>query len=32
LLPGMVLHSGDGSYTLAADAILRHGRALEFGN
>ena len=32
LLQGMVLHSGDGSYTLAADAILRHGRALEFGN
>jgi len=32
LLPGMVLHQADGSYTLAAEAILRHGRALEFGN
>jgi len=32
LLPGMVLHNSDGSYTLAAEAILRHGRALEFGN
>jgi tRNA1Val (adenine37-N6)-methyltransferase len=32
LLPGMVLHHADGSYTVAAEAILRHGCALEFGN
>ena len=32
LLPGMVLHQPDGSYTLAAEAILRHGGALELGN
>jgi len=32
LLPGMVLHQQDGSYTLAAETILRHGGALELGN
>jgi tRNA1(Val) A37 N6-methylase TrmN6 len=32
LLPGLVLHQPDGSYTLAAEAILRHGGALELGN
>ena len=28
LLPGMVLHEEDGSYTASADAVLRHGAAL----
>jgi tRNA1Val (adenine37-N6)-methyltransferase len=28
LLPGLVLHAADGSYTSAADAILREGRGL----
>ena len=27
-LPGMVLHNGDGSFTEAADAVLRGGRAI----
>ena len=28
MLPGLVLHEADGAFTGAADAILRHGRAL----
>ena len=29
LLPGMVLHEADGSYTAAAEAVLRDAAALE---
>jgi len=29
LMPGLVLHAADGSFRPAADAVLRHGRALE---
>ncbi len=28
LLPGLVMHNGDGSYTATAEALLRHGAAL----
>src|SRR5262249_38579767 len=28
LLPGLVLHVADGSYTATAEAVLRHGAAL----
>jgi tRNA1(Val) A37 N6-methylase TrmN6 len=31
LLPGLVLHEGDGSYTREADAVLRAGQALTVG-
>lgn len=30
LLPGLVLHEEDGRFTEAAEAVLRHGRALPF--
>ncbi len=29
LLPGLVLHQADGRYTEAADAVLRHGAAID---
>ena len=29
LLPGLVLHAADGAWTQAAEAVLRHGAALE---
>ncbi len=29
LVPGLVLHRADGAYTQAAEAVLRHGAALE---
>ena len=29
LLPGLVLHEADGCYTAKAEAVLRHGEALE---
>ena len=29
LTPGMVLHTADGAYTRAAEAVLRHGAGLE---
>jgi tRNA1(Val) A37 N6-methylase TrmN6 len=29
LAPGLVLHEADGRFTAAADAILRHGAALD---
>jgi tRNA1(Val) A37 N6-methylase TrmN6 len=29
VLPGLVLHEAAGQYTPQADAILRHGQALE---
>jgi tRNA1(Val) A37 N6-methylase TrmN6 len=29
ILPGLVLHRGDGGFTPAADAVLRSGAALE---
>ncbi|MBL8665136.1 MAG: hypothetical protein JNM29_20040, partial [Candidatus Odyssella sp.] len=29
LLPGLVLHEGDGKYTAAAEAVLRDGAALD---
>jgi tRNA1(Val) A37 N6-methylase TrmN6 len=32
LLPGLVLHEADGSYTAKAEAVLRHGEALELGH
>jgi tRNA1(Val) A37 N6-methylase TrmN6 len=32
LLCGLVLHETDGSYTAKAEAVLRHGQALELGN
>ena len=32
LLPGLVLHEADGSYTTRAEAVLRHGHALELGD
>jgi tRNA1(Val) A37 N6-methylase TrmN6 len=32
LLPGLVLHEADGSYTAKAEAVLRHGQALELGD
>lgn len=32
LLGGLVLHNPDGSFTPAAEAILRHGEALSWGN
>jgi tRNA1(Val) A37 N6-methylase TrmN6 len=32
LLGGLVLHASDGSYTVAAEAILRHGARLDLGN
>jgi tRNA1(Val) A37 N6-methylase TrmN6 len=28
LLPGLVMHNSDGSYTATAEAVLRHGAAL----
>jgi tRNA1(Val) A37 N6-methylase TrmN6 len=31
LLPGLVLHEADGRYTAKAEAVLRHGEALELG-
>jgi len=31
LLPGLVLHEADGSYTLEAERVLRGGEALDFG-
>jgi tRNA1(Val) A37 N6-methylase TrmN6 len=31
LLPGLVLHEADGRYTAKAEAVLRHGQALELG-
>jgi tRNA1(Val) A37 N6-methylase TrmN6 len=31
LLPGMVLHKPDGSYTAQADAVLRDAAAIDFG-
>jgi tRNA1(Val) A37 N6-methylase TrmN6 len=31
LLPGLILHESDGSFTTAADAVLRRGEALRFG-
>ncbi len=31
LLPGLVLHQGNGSYTDAAEAVLRGGQALDLG-
>jgi tRNA1(Val) A37 N6-methylase TrmN6 len=31
LLPGLVLHEGDGSYTAEAEAVLRGGEALHLG-
>jgi tRNA1(Val) A37 N6-methylase TrmN6 len=31
LLPGLVLHEGDGSYTAEAEAVLRGGEALDLG-
>jgi tRNA1(Val) A37 N6-methylase TrmN6 len=31
LLPGLVLHDGDGSYTAEAEAVLRAGEALDLG-
>ena len=31
LLPGLVLHKADGRYTAKAEAVLRHGQAIEFG-
>lgn len=30
-LPGMALHNSDGSFTDAADAVLRHGNAIRIG-
>jgi tRNA1(Val) A37 N6-methylase TrmN6 len=32
LLPGLVLHEADGSYTAGAEAVLRHAHALELGD
>jgi tRNA1(Val) A37 N6-methylase TrmN6 len=32
LLPGLVLHEGDGSYTAKAEAVLRGGEALDLGD
>jgi len=32
LLQGLVLHEADGSYTTGAEALLRHGHALELGD
>ena len=32
LLQGLVLHEADGSYTAKAEAVLRHGHALELGD
>lgn len=32
LLSGLVLHEADGSYTAKAEAVLRHGQALELGD
>jgi hypothetical protein len=32
LLPGLVLHEADGSYTAKAEAVLRHAQALELGD
>jgi len=32
LLPGLVLHEADGRYTTGAEAVLRHGEALELGD
>jgi tRNA1(Val) A37 N6-methylase TrmN6 len=32
LLQGLVLHEADGSYTEKAEAVLRHGQALELGD
>ena len=32
LLSGLVLHEADGRYTAKAEAVLRHGEALELGN
>ena len=32
LCPGLVLHEADNTFTSAADAILRHGAALDIGN
>jgi len=32
LLPGLVLHEADGRYTAKAEAVLRHGQALELGD
>lgn len=29
LLPGLVLHDADGAFSPAADAVLRHGRAID---
>jgi tRNA1(Val) A37 N6-methylase TrmN6 len=31
LLPGLVVHAPDGRYTAKAEAVLRHGQALELG-
>lgn len=31
LLPGLVLHAGDGRYTAEAEAVLREGKALDLG-
>ena len=31
LLPGLVLHAADGSFTAAAEAVLRHAEALPPG-
>jgi tRNA1(Val) A37 N6-methylase TrmN6 len=32
VLPGLVLHEADGKYTAAAEAVLRDGGALDFGD
>ena len=32
LLQGLVLHEADGSYTMRAEAVLRHGAAIELGD
>jgi tRNA1(Val) A37 N6-methylase TrmN6 len=32
LLSGLVMHEADGSYTAMAEAVLRHGQALELGD
>jgi tRNA1(Val) A37 N6-methylase TrmN6 len=31
ILPGLVLHEADGSFTAAAEAVLRHAQALPQG-
>ena len=30
MLPGLILHDAEGGYTEEAEAVLRHGKALEF--